>query len=352
MTIINKSNLHQLSTKAQNSLLKNMLRLPTAAKQQIAGEPIIIDGQTFDLSLQVMLQLFGPPPNHLPSVAEARATIEAQSPVLSQTPLDDIIKDEFPLTMPDGETIRLRRYRHRNAPRDNQPALVFYHGGGYVGGSLNSHDLVCQHLANGGECTVIAVDYRLAPEYPYPTPVNDGLTAYRYIASHADKFGIDANRLAVGGDSAGGNLAAVVAQQTKNDTHPPKLQLLWVPWVDMSGEHESYELFATGFLLEQAQMRWYTHHYLGDTDDIDTTDPMISPIYGDLQGVAPAVVMVAGFDPLRDEGIEYADKLTAAGVDTELQVYDSLTHLFMLYAGEIDAAKAAFEDAVQALKRL
>lgn len=120
----------------------------------------------------------------------------------------------------------------------------------------------------------------------------------------------------------------------------------------MSGEHESYELFATGFLLEQAQMRWYTHHYLGDTDDIDTTDPMISPIYGDLQGVAPAVVMVAGFDPLRDEGIEYEDKLKAAGVDTTLHIYHSLPHLFLLFSGVIKDAKAAFEDAVQALKRL
>lgn len=276
--------------------------------------------------------------------------MDRQSPWLSQPENQDIITDEFKLDVSDGDSIRLRRYRHQNAGKNNQPALVFYHGGGYVGGSLESHDLLCQHLAADGQCTVIAVDYRRAPEHPFPTPINDGLAAYRYIASHADKFGIDATRLAVGGDSAGGNLAAVVAQQTKDEAHSPKLQLLWVPWVDMSRERASYELFATGFFLERAKMRWFTEHYIDD--EADKTNPMASPIFGDVKGVAPTVILVAGFDPLRDEGIAYADKLKEAGVKTELTVYETLPHLFPLFAGEIKEAKVAFEAAVGALRGL
>lgn len=350
MEIINKKNLQKLALNAQGSIIRKVVRLPKPIKRKIAGKPITIDGQTFDLSLQVMLKLFGPPPNQLASVADTRATMDMQGAWLAQPDHKDIITDDFKVDVSDSDSIRLRRYRHQNANKNNQPALVFYHGGGYVGGSLESHDLLCQHLAADGHCTVIAVDYRRAPEYPFPTPVNDGLAAFRYIVSNADKFGVDAARLAVGGDSAGGNLAAVIAQQTKDDTHSPKLQLLWVPWVDMSRERESYELFATGFFLERPKMRWFTDHYLDN--EADKTNPMASPIFGDVNDVAPAVILVAGFDPLRDEGIAYADKLKEAGVKTELKVYETMPHLFPLFAGEIEDAKVAFEDATRALRGL
>ena len=357
MQILNKAEFSKLSPNQKQTYLTELFQLPQSMQRDLAGPPIVIEGHTFDVSLQLMLQLTTPSDdkhNELGSVAENRAMMEAQSPMLSPPPINDILTDDFKMAVSDGCQITLRRYRHQNAASDNQPALVFYHGGGYVGGSLNTHDLVCQHLANDGKCTVIAVDYRRAPEYPHPVPVNDGLTAYRYIANHADKFGIDTSRLAVGGDSSGGNLAAIVAQQTKSESYAPKLQLLWVPKVDFSHERKSHTLFASGFFLETAKSRWYKQQYLGDGAD-DTkllTDPMVSPIYGDLQGVAPAVVMVAGFDPLRDEGIEYADKLKAAGVNTTLHIYHSLPHLFLLFSGAIKEAKAAFDDAVQALKRL
>ncbi|WP_201586233.1 alpha/beta hydrolase [Psychrobacter jeotgali] len=350
MKIKNHPKLKKLAFKAQKIIIKRIVNLPKPILQKIAGKPITIDGQTFDLSLQVLLKLFGPPPNQVASVAATRAMMNTQSALLAQPDNKDIITDEFTLDVSGGDNIRLRRYRHRNAGKNNQPALVFYHGGGYVGGSLESHDLVCQQLASDGNCTVIAVDYRRTPEHSFPTPVNDGLAAFHYIVNNADKFGVDANRLAVGGDSAGGNLAAVVAQQTKGDTHPPKLQLLWVPWVDMSRERESYELFATGFFLERSKMRWFTEYYIDD--EADKTNPMASPIFGEVKGVAPAVILVAGFDPLRDEGIAYADKLKEAGVETELKVYETLPHLFPLFAGEIEDAKVAFDDATRALRGL
>ncbi|MGP9638156.1 alpha/beta hydrolase, partial [Psychrobacter sp. AOP3-A1-26] len=350
MKITNHSKLKKHAFKAQKTIVKKIVNLPKPILRKIAGKPVIIDGQTLDVSVQVILKLFSPPPHYIASVASTRKQIDGQGPLLAQSDHKDIITDEFKLDVSSGDSIRLRRYRHRDASDNNQPALVFYHGGGYVAGSLESHDLVCQHLAADGNCTVIAVDYRLAPEHPFPTPVNDGLAAYRHIANNADKFGVGATRLAVGGDSAGGNLAAVVAQQTKDDNYPPKLQTLWVPWVDISSERASYELFATRFFLERAKMRWFKDHYL--SDETDATDPMASPIFGDLKGVAPAVILVAGFDPLRDEGIEYANKLKEAGVNTKLKVYETMPHLFPLFAGEIKDAKVAFDDATRTLRRL
>jgi len=350
MKIKNHPKLKKLAFKAQKTIVRKIVHLPKPILRKIAGKPIAIDGQTLDVSVQVILKLFGPPPNHLASVASTRRQIDAQGPLLAQSNHKDIISDDFPLDVSGGDSITLRRYRHRKVKDNNQPALVFFHGGGYVAGSLESHDLVCQHLAADGNCTVIAVDYRLAPEHPFPTPVNDGLAAFRHIANNADKFGVDATRLAVGGDSAGANLAAVVAQQTKDDAHPPKLQLLWVPWVDMSREYESYELFATGFFLERVKMRWFQEQYMDD--EADTKDPMASPIFGDLEGVAPAVVLVGGFDPLRDEGVAYANKLKEAGIDTQLTIYETMPHLFLMFAGEIEDAKVAFEDATRALRGL
>ncbi|MBP2281369.1 acetyl esterase/lipase [Psychrobacter sp. PL19] len=151
-----------------------------------------------------------------------------------------------------------------------------------------------------------------------------------------------------GGDSAGGNLAAVVAQQTKLDQDSPMLQLLWVPWVDMSTERSSYDLFGDGFFLDRSQARWYIDHYINN--ESNKVDPLVSPLFGDVSDVAPAVILVAGFDVLRDEGIEYAQKLKDAGVDTELKIYETLPHPFMNMAGEIDDARVAFSEAAKILK--
>ena len=350
MKIKNHPKLKKLALKAQSVIAKRVVRLPAPILRKIAGKPIVIDGQTLDLPIQVVLKLLSAPPNHLASVARTRRDIDEQGPLLAQSNHKDIVANDFKLQVPDGDSISLRRYRRRKSKDNNQPALVFYHGGGYVAGSIESHDTVCQHLAADGNCTVISVDYRLAPEHPFPTPVNDGLAAYRHIANNADKFGIDVTRLAVGGDSAGGNLAAVVAQQTKDDTYPPKLQLLWVPWVDMSRERESCKLFATGFFLERTKMRWFTDHYLADKTA--RTNPIASPLFGNLEGVAPAVILVGGFDPLRDEGIEYANKLKEAGIETELKVYETMPHIFINVAGAIENAKVAFDDATRALRGL
>lgn len=330
----------------QRFLVKRLVKMPESLMRPLAGETVRIDGQTLNLPLQLLLKWFSPPPGHLASVEETRAEFDEQGAWLSQEDSDQIEKQDFPMDV-DGGRIMLRRYRPKNKT-GKLPVLVFYHGGGYVGGSLKSHDAPCQHLALQADCAVIAVDYRRAPEHPFPVPVNDGIAAFRHIAANADLYGIDETRMAVGGDSAGGNLAAVVAQQTKRDTVRPMFQMLWVPWVDMSFERPSYAHFAEGLFLERAKMRWYTQHYL---QGADPTDPLASPILGDTEGVAPARVMAAGFDPLRDEGIEYAQKMQNSGVVVDLQVHRTLPHPFINIAGSIGDAAAAFDEAAAALKQ-
>lgn len=338
----------QITFPIQRAIVRKLVKLPDSVLGKIAGKPIVIDGNRFNVPLQALLKLFAPPPNHLASVAETRAEFDEQGAWLSQDPNPDIRKTDHQIPVSNGN-IQIRVYRPKHHDGKILPVLVFYHGGGYAAGSLKSHDLPCQAIAYDADCAVIAVAYRLAPEYPFPTPVNDGIEAFRHIARHADNFGINPTRVAVGGDSAGGNLAAVVAQQTKNDNIAPIAQLLWVPWLDMSDERESYEKFATGFFLERAKMRWYTDLYL--TDEKDKTNPLASPIYGDTVGVAPALVMVGGFDPLRDEGIEYANKMQDDGVDVTLIVVKSMPHVFINVAGGIKDAQVAFKQATDFLRK-
>jgi acetyl esterase len=314
--------------------------------QSIAGRPVVRDGQTLDLQVQFLLKLFGGKPGKLPSVEETRHEFDEQGSWLSQPASPDVATSSLPLTGPQG-SIPCRMYKPRGIPK-SAPALVFYHGGGYAAGSLASHDLPCRSLAADARCIVIAVDYRLAPEHRFPAAIDDGIAAFREIARRAEELGIDAKRIAVGGDSAGGNLAAVVAQQTRHDIHAPCFQILWVPWLDMSRQRRSYELFALGFFLEKPKMEWYTDLYLNTP--ADALDPRASPILGDVDGVAPAAILVGGFDPLRDEGEEYARKLEHAGISVSLKRYSSLPHPFVNVAGFIDAAKTAFNDATAQLR--
>lgn len=192
------------------------------------------------------------------------------------------------------------------------PLLVFFHGGGFMSGSLASHDSVCRMLASTAGVKVVSVDYRLAPEHPFPAAPDDCIAAYLDVIARAADFGADPTRIAVGGDSAGGNLAAVVANATRGDS-PPAFQLLIYPVTDLSAERESYELFAEGFFLTRADIRDVTEKYTPDR--FTRTDPRVSPLLeADLAGAPPAFVATAVADPLRDEGKLYAERLSAAGV--------------------------------------
>jgi len=230
------------------------------------------------------------------------------------------------------------------------PLLVYFHGGGWVLGGIETHDATCRELANGAECVVVSVDYRLAPEHKFPAAAEDCFAATRWVAAHAAELGADAQRLAVGGDSAGGNLAAVVAQMAR-DRGGPRLvfQLLIYPATMAAFDTASYRDNAEGYLLTTADMRWFWDHYLARSND--AANPYASPLMGTLTGVPPALVVTAEFDPLRDEGEQYARRLQEAGVATRLSRYDGMIHGFFGMTQMIDKAKQAVQEASAQLRQ-
>jgi acetyl esterase len=230
------------------------------------------------------------------------------------------------------------------------PALVYFHGGGWVLGSIATHDRLCRTIADDAGCVVVSVDYRLAPESKFPTAVDDALAAFAWVVKEAGALGVDADRIAVGGDSAGGNLAAVVAQAAASGVvAPPRLQLLLYPVTDLRCDTRSYDVFANGYFLTRDIMLWFRSHYLRETADID--DPRASPLHAELKApVAAALVVTAGFDPLLDEGLAYARKLRAAGTEVTYRCHETLIHGFASVTGAVPAARAALAETTTALR--
>ena len=251
---------------------------------------------------------------------------------------------------PAGE-VGLRVYTPIRASAASLPGLVFFHGGGFVLGDLETHDGLCRALANESGCRVVSVDYRLAPEHPFPAAVEDCIAATEWIAANAAEFGVDRARLAVGGDSAGGNLAAVVALVAKQRGAPKLLfQLLIYPVAQLGGaETVSMRENGKGYFLEKASMEWFTKLYCPDASQ--RTDPRLSPLLArDVTGLPPAYVVTAGFDPLRDEGKAYADKLDAAGVPVTYVNYPGMVHGFFAFRGLVPKAREAVAAAAAAVR--
>jgi len=249
------------------------------------------------------------------------------------------------------QPIKVRIYTPQaNQEQASLPVLVWYHGGGFVIGDLDSHDSACRALANQSECLVVAVDYRLAPEHKFPGAVEDCEAALHWVAAHATELGGDPGRIAVGGDSAGGNLAAVVALLAR-EKGGPKLcfQLLIYPCVAPEPETSSHHQFAEGYLLTRKTITWFFKQYLRSSKD--TLDPRYAPLEEkDLSSLPPSLVIVAGFDPLRDEGVDYAKALIDAGNKVTLSNYEGMIHGFYLMGGMIDKANQAIEESARHLK--
>ena len=247
-------------------------------------------------------------------------------------------------TLPGGVKVRIYADTHE----DNQSAVIYFHGGGWVLGNIETHDPMCRRIAKSSGCTVISVDYALAPENPFPIPLEDCYTATVHVAVHAAEFRIDAKHIAVAGDSAGGNLAAAVAIKARDEAGPQiKFQLLIYPVIQPNFDSESYVQFAEGHGLTRGSMQWFWRQYIGDR----ALTALASPARADsLRGLPPAHVITAEYDVLRDEGEAYARQLLAAGVPTTCRRYDGNLHGFIHFAGRFDDGIKASHDISQILK--
>src|SRR5579863_1876964 len=230
------------------------------------------------------------------------------------------------------------------------PVLVFFHGGGWVVGDLETHDDVCRRLTNGTSCIVVSVEYRLAPEHPFPASLEDCYAATQWVATAADQFHGDPSRIAVGGASAGGNLAAAVALMARDKGNPPLVfQLLLYPATDFRMNTASIEENADGYYLTKQDIIWFMHHYLSKEED--KLNPLASPLLAaDLGGLPPALVITAEYDPLRDEGELYGQKLKEAGVPTTVSRYNGMIHGFVSLASIFDQGKRGIAECCAALQ--
>jgi len=250
-----------------------------------------------------------------------------------------------------ANAIALRAYRPAGvAKHEVLPALVYFHGGGWTIGDLDTHDVLCRQLSNGARCAVFSVDYRLAPEHPFPAAVEDSIAATRWVASEARALRIDPERIAVGGDSAGGNLAAVVALEAR-DAGGPALayQLLIYPATDQRCGFASHERNGDGYLLTRQSIEYFRGHYLPRNDD--WLDWRASPLLAkSFAGLPQVFLLTAGFDPLVDEGRAYAERLAKEGGEVAYREYPDMVHGFILFGGVLDTANAAVAECCTRLR--
>ncbi|MBX3274352.1 MAG: alpha/beta hydrolase [Sandaracinaceae bacterium] len=325
-------------------------RLPERWQHALTGGAIERDGQRMDGPSQLVNALV---------VRGMRPPLETLTPAHARARLAKLRRGGLPMVVPRVDELRiptpagrlaLRAY-HPEGPGGAPGALLWLHGGGWVLGTLDDHDHVCSCLARDAGVVVVSVDYRLAPEHRYPAAADDAEAAWRHLAANAAALGVDPARLAIGGDSAGGNLAAVVSQRMARTGGPaPRFALLVYPVTDVTREAPSYATFAEGFLLTRDGMRWFIDHYV--PDPARRAEPDVSPLLApSLAGHPPAHVVIAGFDPLRDEGVAYAARLEAEGVPVELARYPTTFHGFFSSGELLPVSREAVARAAHALRR-
>ncbi|MET0384669.1 MAG: alpha/beta hydrolase [Polyangiales bacterium] len=329
-----KSRAEQLRARAELALARGLFNLPSQWQVRISGQPSIeLDGQRLHPDMQLLLATMrwrnGEASLAAEHVSIARANLRDGATRYADTPEVGPVR-ELTIDAPHGP-LRARHYAPQRTAAP-APLLVFLHGGGFALGDLDTHDLPCRLLCRHAEVHVLSIDYRLAPEFPFPAALEDGHVALRWASEHAAELGADPQRIALGGDSAGGNLSAVIAQDIARDGGPAlRAQLLIYPCTDLLEEWPSRVLFGKGMILTRSDMDWFNDLY---TRPVDRASPRISPLRAaSLAGLPPALVVTAGFDPLRDEGEAYAEALRKAGNRVVSWRERGLLHGYINYAG-------------------
>ena len=340
-------------SKGESLTLRSVLRLPVPLRRRFAGPPVSIDGQTLDVDMQAILKLqkiAGIPRVESLPIPAGRALLRDQSQVVSGHPPVGQTRD-LRVPGPDGGDLPARLYMPRGTVGPS-PLLLFIHGGGWVYGDLESHDGVCRYLAEHAGIRVLAVHYRLAPEHPYPAALEDCYAAYAWLREHAGDVGADPQRIAVGGDSAGGNLSIAVCLRAREEgLLQPAAQILVYPATDFSQRLPSRTMFGEGFYLSKEFMDRCEVAYV--EPGTDTTDPLLSPLQAkDLSGLPPALVVTAGFDPLRDEGEAFARRVSDDGGRVVLSRHAGLIHGFFNMVGVSTSARRAVDEVVMRLRDL
>ena len=345
----------RLPPRFEHRLIKRLCGLAPSVQRRLFGAPPQLDGQTLASDIHVLLKLAesAGSPSFLAgmTVEEARASARYEATVIgssSPVPMARVAPVEVP---GPGGPLASRLYVPHGLPAGTAPPLlVYYHGGGWVIGDLDTHDGVCRFLAATAGVAVLSVDYRLAPEHPFPVPVEDAWAAFAWAAANAEALGIDPARIAVGGDSAGGNLAAVVSLLAREGGGAkPAMQLLIYPVTDSAETPRSRHVFAEGFFLTRTDMELFEAAYLPPGTDAD--DPRISVLKApDLSNLPPAYVTTAGFDPLRDEGEAYALRMREAGVEVALRRHAGLVHSFANLTPVSRTSRGAMHEVAGALR--
>ncbi len=325
----------------QKMMLKGLMSLPTSLLRGLSGGGAVYQGgRTLDPRLQFLANAArrNPPMSGFPPEV-ARAGAAAAFVSVAGAPEPGVTWENLSIDGPGG-AIPARAYR-ADVQDPTAPVMVFAHMGGGVIGDLETCHAFCTILARSARCPVLSVDYRLAPEHRFPAGLEDVLAAYRWARENASRLGAPAGHVAIGGDSMGGNFTAIVCQEMKRLGEPqPVLQMLIYPAVDVASETQSMTTYADAYPLSRATMEWFMGHYLSPGDD--PADVRLSPIREkDLSGLAPAVIITAGFDPLNDQGEAYAKRLRDAGVPVAFRCYDNLAHAFVAFTGVVPCAEVA-----------
>ena len=330
-----------------------LFSLPVFIKRLIAGRKIQIDNQVLNVDSQLLLNQYykilgGKISNSTPE--KAREMVDGVVALsYNKDKINNLCDVQNKTIKCNSTELPIRIYRPKNN-KNKLPTLIYYHGGGFVLGTLQMYDYLCATFSSKCNIQVISIDYRLAPEHKFPIPVTDSISAYNMLYDNAGDYNIDINQLGISGDSAGGNLATIVTSDAIKNNRTPRFQLLIYPVV-REHESKSFDLFKEGFLLETDDMHWFANHYVHE--DTNRKDPLLSPFYSDnLNMMPPTIIVIAGFDPLRDEGLEYATKLKSKEVDVILQNHSDEFHGFYHMNDVLPGASLAVDKTCISIKKL